>query len=80
MTSNSDENEKFTLANAWRRLVQTFWIAIFAVPLWVIGKGDEFSWNQVGFVALAAAIIWVLLFVSDLIIDAFKSFGHKDVH
>jgi heme/copper-type cytochrome/quinol oxidase subunit 4 len=70
--SNS-ANPKLTLANARRRLIQTFWITVTSVPFWVIAHGglyDAFTWDHIGLVALAAAVIWVLMFISDLIVDA----------
>jgi len=82
------------IGNGMRRVVRTlmltFCMAILAVGLGIVFRsGFVISWNDMIFFAFAAAILWLCLFVGDVIIDldanhnpvwAWNEFNHMDIN
>ncbi len=65
---------------ARRRALHALLFAIIPIPLWILVRGgysDAFTWKNAGMVLLAAAIVWALLIITDMIVDALQRVGRN---
>lgn len=60
-------------AHARRRALHAAFIAVIAIPLWLLLRGGfagAFTWKNAGMVLIAIAIVWPLLVITDMILEA----------